>query len=89
MEEHSNTVFNVSDARGQQVTRNYHLSEVPVFVRGGAIMPTLPEYHPRSKPFVGREEAYDVGGAQRDYDVLVLTVYPGGNQGECQVNPKP
>eukprot|EP00727_Mastigamoeba_balamuthi_P005553 m51a1_g1617 putative glycosyl hydrolases 31 family protein (869) ;mRNA; r:217912-221125 len=50
----------------QTLQRQYALEEIPVFVRAGSVIPTLPQ----SKPLLG--------SAQRKYSSLVFTVYPAG-----------
>jgi len=57
------------------VALQYHLTEVPVFVRGGAILPRLDL---SSFPDL-------VGTAQAEYTTLVVEVWPGASSGSSQL----
>lgn len=56
------------------VTHEYDLSEIPVFVKAGAIIPGIPVRHGDT-----------VGVARRQYRTLVLTVYPGAAAGRTEI----
>lgn len=53
-------------AGGAMLHKGWHLSEIPVFVRGGAIVPRI--------PVVAGDT---LGLAQRDYSQLEFDIYPG------------
>ena len=74
VERHSGAVLRAGPD-GAVLTRRYDLAEVPVFVRGGAVVPSVP---------VG-EGAAVLGAAARAYTDLVFTVYPGADSGEASV----
>lgn len=57
-------------AGGQVVDRKYHLSELPVFVRGGSILPQIPVV-----------TGDTLGLAARQWDAVTWTVFPGSDRG--------
>ncbi|KAK3233298.1 hypothetical protein CYMTET_56397 [Cymbomonas tetramitiformis] len=59
---------------GKVVESLYALDEVPVLVRAGAVIPSIPLA-------IGDT----IGTAGRPYDALVFTVYPGKSAGACVV----
>lgn len=75
------------------VTRLYDLAETPIFVKAGAIIPGAPM--PCSAASHGTADArasgvlYNPGDvvatAQRQYEMLVLSIYPGAAAGETQI----
>jgi len=77
VEKCSLAIFSVSKPEGQVLTLGYDLSEVPVFVKSGAVFPTIPP--------VGRGGSTVIGTARRSYDKLLLTVYPGAESGSTKV----
>ena len=56
------------------LTKPYELREVPVFVRGGAIIPSIPVM-----------PGDTIAVASRPYANLIFTVYPGADAGTTQV----
>lgn len=66
---------------GRWLDRQYALDETGVWVRGGAVLATLPVGLAASG--IGGSEW--LGGAQRNYTHLVLTVYPGAAVGSTVV----
>eukprot|EP01062_Namystynia_karyoxenos_P027328 TRINITY_DN20_c0_g1_i1.p1 TRINITY_DN20_c0_g1~~TRINITY_DN20_c0_g1_i1.p1 ORF type:complete len:948 (+),score=348.52 TRINITY_DN20_c0_g1_i1:72-2846(+) len=57
------------------ISRSYALDEVPVFIRAGAVIPSIP---------LGTGAAA-VGVAGRQFEALEFTVYPGADTGSCRV----
>ena len=55
--------------------RSYALAEIPVLVRAGAVLPSLP------RPRHGNS----VGAAAKPYTALILSVYPGADAGGATV----
>ena len=56
------------------LTKNYDVSETPVFYQAGSIIPQIPV-----------PEGNTIGLAQQQYNTLMFTVYPGGSSGTTQV----
>eukprot|EP01125_Pyxidicula_operculata_P005865 TRINITY_DN2050_c0_g6_i2.p1 TRINITY_DN2050_c0_g6~~TRINITY_DN2050_c0_g6_i2.p1 ORF type:complete len:1034 (+),score=272.65 TRINITY_DN2050_c0_g6_i2:380-3481(+) len=54
--------------------KKFDLSEIPVFVRGGSIIPGVP-----------LQDGNIIGVAQRQYTTLTLTVYPGNSSGQTTI----
>ena len=61
-------------AGGAVLTKDYDLTEVPVFVRGGAVIPSIPLV-----------DGDTTGTAARQYATLEFSVFPGGAGGETRV----
>jgi alpha-glucosidase (family GH31 glycosyl hydrolase) len=74
VEENSHDVLTGKSDGSTYVDRLYALDEIPVLVRAGAIIPTLPST-------IGDT----IGVAGRQYDALVYTIYPGSNNGSSTV----
>eukprot|EP01012_Entosiphon_sulcatum_P010211 TRINITY_DN1591_c0_g1_i1.p1 TRINITY_DN1591_c0_g1~~TRINITY_DN1591_c0_g1_i1.p1 ORF type:complete len:919 (+),score=202.04 TRINITY_DN1591_c0_g1_i1:26-2758(+) len=60
---------------GQRLTKPYDLSEIPIFVRAGTVIPSRPPV----------SAGHSIGLAARQYDSLVFTVFPGANSGVGKV----
>ena len=56
------------------LVKGYALSETPVFVAGGAVVPSIPVVTGQT-----------LGLAQQQYTTLELTIYPGQSQGSVLV----
>lgn len=56
------------------LTKQYALSEIPVFVKAGAVIPT--------RPIVTGDT---IGKAEEQYDALAFTIYPGAASGGTTV----
>jgi len=85
VEKHSSTVFDIDSPGGLVLDRRYDLSEVPVFIKGGAVIPSLPTYPPEQDSHSVYRQGSSIGGAQRAYSTVVLTVYPGDSKGSCKI----
>jgi len=66
----SGAVHSINNAAGEVITKSWDLSEIPIFVRGGAVIPSIPN-----------ELVGVTGNAHRQYPGLVWTIYPGANTG--------
>lgn len=55
---------------GLEFRQMWDLSEIPMFVKSGAIIPSVP----------GRY-AHGIGSAQSEYPALAWSIYPGSSQG--------
>jgi hypothetical protein len=64
------TVHVVPNSIGQMLTKAWDLSEIPIFVRGGAVIPSIPY-----------ELVAVTGNANRQYPGITWTIYPGANLG--------
>jgi hypothetical protein len=51
-----------------ELNKEFDLSEIPVFIRGGAIIPTLPVV-----------SGDTIGVASRQYTTLIFSIHPGGS----------
>lgn len=68
-------VLHTGAADGSTIlTKQYALSEVPVFVRAGAVIP--------SRPIV---TGNTIGRAEQQYEALTFTIYPGASNGTGRV----
>lgn len=56
------------------LTKSWDLTEVPILVRGGAILPTIPV-----------RAGHVIATAQQQYSSLVFTVYPGATSGSVSI----
>eukprot|EP01126_Amoeba_proteus_P047207 TRINITY_DN5379_c0_g1_i4.p1 TRINITY_DN5379_c0_g1~~TRINITY_DN5379_c0_g1_i4.p1 ORF type:complete len:454 (-),score=92.74 TRINITY_DN5379_c0_g1_i4:141-1502(-) len=65
---------NLINSAGSVIQNSYDISEVPVYVRAGAIIPGI-----------ALHDGELIGVAQRQYTHLVLTVYPGTLSGFTQI----
>jgi hypothetical protein len=56
------------------LTKSFDLSEIPIFIRGGAIIPKVPV-----------PPGNTLGIARRQYTTLILDIYPGSNSGSIKL----
>lgn len=74
IEETSGRVFNGAKDGSTTASRSYALDEVPVLIKAGAVLPTVP-----------LRMGDTIGVAGRQYDALVLTVMPGATTGTTSI----
>ena len=82
-----------SSTDGVVINQKYDLTEVPIFVRGGAVVGTLHVARPCSSadgcmlqiPQRNFDPHQTVGMAQQQYTDLVLDIYPGASSGSTDV----
>lgn len=73
-EESTGVVHTGADSTGTALTKAYDLSETPVFVRAGAIVPTIRV-----------TDGDTIGVAGRQYTNVEFAVYPGSTEGKTRV----
>ena len=73
-EESTGVVHTGADATGTTLTKAYDISETPVFVRAGAIVPSIRV-----------TDGDTVGVAGRQYTNVEFAVYPGSTKGKTRV----
>ena len=80
VERHSGAVFIGAAIVGSLITRmRYHLNEVPVFVRAGAVIATIPLFDGTvASATRGDSGGSTIGTARRNFDHLVFTVHLDG-----------
>jgi len=76
VERESGLVYNITQVNGVSLSKNWDISEVPVFVRGGAILTTLCADTVYNTP---------LGNAMKQYTDLVFTIYPGNSVGDTTI----
>jgi len=72
IEKDSGTMYSGSST-GKIITKKFDIREIPVFVKAGAIVPTIP---------LGPDV---LGIAQRQYNTIVFNLYPGATTGSTKV----
>eukprot|EP00042_Codosiga_hollandica_P032126 m.200668 g.200668 ORF g.200668 m.200668 type:complete len:1028 (+) comp53818_c0_seq1:262-3345(+) len=70
----SGSLINGASDGNTILTKSYDLSEIPVFVRAGAIVPSIPIV-----------EGNTIGLAQQQYTSLVFNIHPGATEGSTSV----
>lgn len=73
-EESTGVVHSAKADTGSVLTKAYDISETPVFVRAGAIIPTVP-----------LQDGDTIGVASRQYTDLEFNIYPGATSGSVRV----
>ena len=74
IEETTGRVFDGAADGSTTASRGYALDEVPVLIKAGAVLPTVP-----------LRMGDTIGVAGRQYDALVLTIMPGASQGTTTI----
>eukprot|EP00005_Dracoamoeba_jomungandri_P001218 CAMPEP_0174251194 /NCGR_PEP_ID=MMETSP0439-20130205/1098_1 /TAXON_ID=0 /ORGANISM="Stereomyxa ramosa, Strain Chinc5" /LENGTH=818 /DNA_ID=CAMNT_0015331455 /DNA_START=326 /DNA_END=2782 /DNA_ORIENTATION=+ len=72
IEKDSGTMYSGSST-GKIITKKFDIREVPVFVKAGAIIPTIP---------LGPDV---LGVAKRQYNTIIFNLYPGSTSGSTKV----
>jgi alpha-glucosidase (family GH31 glycosyl hydrolase) len=76
--EHNTGVFYDVNSDSQVIQRWIDMSEIPIYVRAGAIIPII--------PVTGRDDrASTIGLARKQYTTLGLSVYPGTSSGQTLI----